>query len=62
VTYEECMEKSMSPAQREVFLIVDEWWKKFGFAPSIDEIMMISGDKSRSNVSRIITELCKMGA
>ena len=27
-----------------------------------DEIMMISGDKSRSNVSRIIAELCRMGA
>ena len=52
----------MTPRQNDIYLVIDEWWKKFGFAPSIDEIMMISGDRSRSNVSRIITELCRMGA
>ena len=27
-TYEECEGMEMTPAQREVFLIVDEWWKQ----------------------------------
>lgn len=28
--YEECMEKSMRPVQKDVFIIVDEWWKELG--------------------------------
>ena len=28
--YEEWMEKSMSPVQKDVFIIVDEWWKELG--------------------------------
>ncbi len=23
----ECKEMAMSPAQREVFIVIDEWWK-----------------------------------
>ena len=42
-------------------MVVDEWWKKFGYSPSIDEIMMLSKDRSRSNVSRIINHLCVLG-
>ena len=26
--YEECLEVGMTPDQKTVFLIVDEWWKK----------------------------------
>ncbi|NBW12979.1 MAG: repressor LexA, partial [Caulobacteraceae bacterium] len=29
----------MTPRQKEVFLVIDEWWKKYGYSPSIDEIM-----------------------
>jgi len=52
----------MTPKQSEVFMVVEEWWKKFGHSPSIDEIMMVTGDKSRGNVSRVISALVKMGA
>lgn len=52
----------MTPKQSEVFMVVEEWWKKFGYSPSIDEIMMVTGDKSRSNVSRVINDLVKIGA
>jgi len=51
----------VTPKQREVFLVIDEWWKKWGYSPSIDEIMMVTGDKSRSNVHRIIKRLCESG-
>ncbi len=30
MTYDECLEKSMSPVQKDVFIIVDEWWKELG--------------------------------
>lgn len=33
-TWQECMEADMSPAQKEVFLAIDEWWKMYGFGSS----------------------------
>lgn len=29
-TWQECMEADMSPAQKEVFMAIDEWWKRCG--------------------------------
>ena len=52
----------MTPRQKEIFLVIDEWWIKYGFGPSIDDIMFITGDKSRGNVHRIIECLCRIGA
>ena len=52
----------MTPKQNDVYLVIQEWWKRFGYAPSLNEIMMITGDKSKSNVSRIISCLVKQGA
>jgi SOS-response transcriptional repressor LexA len=55
-------EEHMTPRQQDIYLVVEMWWKKYGYSPSIDEIMMVSKDKSRSNVSRLISELVKIGA
>ncbi len=33
-TRDECMVAGMSPAQKEVFLAIDEWWKMYGFGSS----------------------------
>ena len=38
-TYEECVGLDMTPAQKEVFLVIDEWWKMYGFGPSIQDIV-----------------------
>jgi SOS-response transcriptional repressor LexA len=51
----------MSPAQKETFLIIDEYWKNFGYGPTIDDIMRITGEKSRSNVSRKMKILIEIG-
>jgi SOS-response transcriptional repressor LexA len=51
----------MTPAQKEIFVIIDEWWKKFGFGPSIDDIMSITGEKSRGNTARKIKLLVELG-
>ena len=61
-TYEECMGLDMTPAQKEVFLVIDEWWKKYGFSPSIDDIMMVLGARGRGNIHRICNRLVEMGA
>ena len=31
----------MTSRQLEVFFVIDEWWKKYGFSPGIDDIMMV---------------------
>jgi SOS-response transcriptional repressor LexA len=59
---DECLGKLMTPRQKEIFIVIDEWWKKFGFGPSIDDIMYMTGDKGRGNVHRIVKRLCELGA
>jgi SOS-response transcriptional repressor LexA len=53
--------KTVTPAQKEIFLVIDAFWKKFGFAPSIDDIMSITGDKGRGNVARKMKALISHG-
>lgn len=52
----------MTPRQNDVYLAVEVWWKKYGYSPSIDEVMILCQSKSRSSVSRMVNELVKMGA
>lgn len=59
---EQSLEKIMTERQRDIYLVIEEWWKKFGFGPSIDDIMNQTGDKSRANVHRMIKRLCESGA
>jgi SOS-response transcriptional repressor LexA len=61
LSYEECMEVAMTPAQREVFLCIDEWWKKYGFGPSIRDICDVRGKTGMGNTSDIINRLIKLG-
>ena len=52
-----CMERIMSPAQKEVFLIVDEWWKKFGFSPTLRDIAYQRGKTGLGNTKDIVDRL-----
>jgi hypothetical protein len=58
-TYEECMEVGMTPVQKEVFLVIDEWWRRYGFGPSIRDICRIRGKGGMGNTSEIIERLVK---
>jgi SOS-response transcriptional repressor LexA len=60
-SYEECMEVGMSPAQKEVFLVIDEWWKKFGYSPSLREIAYVRGKMGLANTHKIVERLVKLG-
>ena len=62
MSFEECTEKDMTPAQREVFLLIDEWWKVKGYGPSIREICRIRGKSGMGNTSEILDRLVKLGA
>lgn len=61
LSFEECMEKIVSPAQREVFLIVDEWWKKYGFSPSLRDIAHQRGKMGLGNTMKIVDRLVDLG-
>lgn len=61
ISYEECLEKIMSPAQREVFIIVDEWWKKYGFSPTLRNIAYMRGKTGVGNTKEIVDRLVKLG-
>lgn len=51
----------MTQAQKEVFHAIDEWWKKFGFGPSVDDVMLMIGSTSRSNTTRKMRALVEIG-
>ena len=51
----------MTERQKEIYMVIEEWWKKFGFGPSIDDIMFHTGDKGRGNVHRVVKKLCELG-
>ena len=61
VTFEECLGKEMSPAQREVFIVVDEWWKKYGCSPTLRQIAYVRGKTGVGNTKEIVDRLVKIG-
>ena len=60
-SFEECLEEKMSPAQREVFVIVDEWWKRFHSSPSLRDIMDMRGKGGIGNTARLVDRLVELG-
>lgn len=60
VTFEICMGKIVSPVQKEVFLIIDEWWKRFGFSPSLRDIARLRG-KALSGTKKVVDSLVRLG-
>jgi sulfur relay (sulfurtransferase) DsrC/TusE family protein len=61
LTEAECMEIKMSPAQKEVFLVIDEWWKKYGHSPSVRDIAYVRGKMGLGNTQKIINRLVLLG-
>jgi len=60
-SFEECLGVKMSPAQREVFVIVDEWWKRFHSSPSLRDIMDMRGKGGIGNTARLVDRLVELG-
>lgn len=59
LTRDQCLERIMTPKQKTVFLAIDEFWKAYGYGPSVDEIMAITQSTSRGSVNRIMKLLCE---
>ena len=60
-TKEEAKGLEMTPVQKEVFLYIDEYWKKFGFAPSYREIAAFRKKSSLGNIHQTIKRLVRLG-
>lgn len=58
---EETLGLGMTETQREVFLMVDEFWKARGYAPSVREIAQWR-KRGVSNTQKVIDRLVKIGA
>ena len=56
-----CMEVVMTPAQREVFLFIDEYWLQYGFGPSIRDICEFRNKPGLGNTAKIIDRLVRLG-
>ena len=53
-SFEEVMEMKMSPAQKEVFIVIDEWWKKFGYIPTIRDVVFVWGKRGVGWTHKIV--------
>jgi len=51
----------MTQNQMSIYIAIDEFWKKYGFGPTVENIQYMTGDKSRSNVHRIMRRLVELG-
>ena len=61
-SFEEVMGMGMTEAQNEVFLVIDEWWKKYGFGPSYRDIVYLRGKGGLGSTKKIVDRLVKIGA
>lgn len=61
LTREECLELDMTPAQKEVFIVIDEWWKRYGYGPSIRDICTVRNKGGMGNTKEIIDRLVRLG-
>ena len=36
---------AVTQAQKEIYLVIEEYWNRFGFGPSVDDVLLITGEK-----------------
>lgn len=61
MTREECLEVGMTPVQKEVFIVIDEFWKMNGFGPSMRDICTMRKKSGIGNTKEIIDRLVRLG-
>jgi hypothetical protein len=59
---EEVWGMAMTLAERHVYLIIEVFWEKYGFAPSYEDIAYLRGVSGLGNIKRIVDKLVLMGA
>ena len=51
----------MTPAQKEVFHVIEKFWVDFGFGPTIDDVMRMTGYRGRGGTARKMKILIEIG-
>jgi len=51
----------MTEKQSEVYEIIEEYWRKFGFSPSYREIAQMRGVSGLAGVKKMVDRLVKLG-
>lgn len=56
----ECEGRCVTPVQRDMYCLIDEFWKRFGCGPTYRELAQLRGT-TLGNVKRIVDRLVKLG-
>ena len=59
-TAEECLEGCVTPVQKEVYCLIEEFWKRFGCGPTYRELAQLR-KSSCGNVKRVVDRLVAIG-
>ena len=59
-TAAECLEMCMTPVQRDMYVMIDEFWKRFGCGPTYRELATLR-ETTLGNTKRIVDRLVKLG-
>lgn len=59
-TAAECEGMCVTPVQRDVYLLIDEFWKRFGCGPTYRELAQLRGT-TLGNIRRIVGRLVLLG-
>lgn len=51
----------MSPAQKEVFMVIDAFWEKYGYSPSLRDIAYVRGKMGIGSTKKIVDRLVLLG-
>jgi hypothetical protein len=60
-TKDECEGRCVTPVQREVYILIDEFWRRFGCGPTYRELEQLRGVKGLGNMKRVVDALVKLG-
>ena len=52
----------MSPIQKDVYILIDEFWKKYQYSPTLRELALLRGKMGLGNTKRIVDQLVRIGA
>jgi SOS-response transcriptional repressor LexA len=57
---EECEGKCVTPVQKEMYVLIDEFWKRFGFGPTYRELALLRGT-TIGNAKKLVDRLVQLG-
>lgn len=60
-TADKCKEMCVTPVQRELYVLIDEFWRRFGFGPTYRELAQLRGVAGLGNIKRVVDRLVKLG-